>query len=243
MAVHKASTLPPHAPGHRTYTCIYTDSLQSVRELSHIHTTSRLAKYIIQTAKTLQDLQHTLQIEWVPSHVGITGNEEAHRLVTSALHDTSLETWSGPPPTLFPEYDPITIKKQEHRDRKKRLAALRPDQPHHYPPHLTRWEAVALRRLRTNTAIDPPKLALFQRLDDNATERVTCTCGAINTAKHRIWTCPKTKEARDLKLRALPTPPNTLEEWLFPEGPIPRQDELLYSLLAFLKDANLTSFI
>lgn len=124
--------------------------------------------------------------------MGIEGDKEVRQFVSSTLQDISLQTWAGPPftppSTLLSEHDPTTIKKTEPEARKQRLAALCPPQPH--------WEAVAVRRLCTYTMVDPPRLALFKRLDEDKLEKLTCACGALKPAKYRMWHCAKSRQAR-----------------------------------------------
>lgn len=54
-------------------------------KLFNVHTALELAKYIVQTAKTLQAILQEIDIESVLNHVGSRSNEEANRLATSTF--------------------------------------------------------------------------------------------------------------------------------------------------------------
>lgn len=109
---------------------------------------------------------------------------------------------------------------------------------HAYPFFQMRWESVAVRRLRTNTTVNPPQLFLFSRREDNEPNKHTCASGSPGAAKNSIRHCPKS-QLRQLKSHFLTLPLRTLSEWPFPEVHIPQQDRAIRSLLEFLKEENL----
>lgn len=178
------------------------------KKRSTIPTASRKNKCTVQTAKALQESLKEIGIKWVSSQVGIRGNEEARQLDTRTLHDSTLKTRPDSfTPLLLPYPRRATTQQQKSWNTKIGGAhSLHFGQGNCTVtlPNHTRFEAAALRRQRTNTSINSPKLSLFKHIEHDP--------GGI--AIPRGTHCPTGRAVRD--------PPGLLKDaqltyfsWLF----------------------------
>jgi len=69
----------------REKVAIFTDSLSTVRTIESEHSASRL-NLLRQTHETKHYLNREVTFIWVPSHIGITGNEKADRLANDGTY-------------------------------------------------------------------------------------------------------------------------------------------------------------
>ena len=86
---------------------IFSDSLSSVHELSIPYSSNHhLVGKIVYRITSLQS--HTIRIQWIPSHVGITGNNKADQLAKDSLEEPSITKMPKNPRDvlnqLFKEY-------------------------------------------------------------------------------------------------------------------------------------------
>lgn len=218
---------------HRSPLHIYTDSQDAVRELSKIDA-HPLATAIHEEATLLRHKGTELHIHWTPSHMGAGGNERADALARGANLPT--------PHSLCPvsvtarsaeDVDAVDAHLQLRQHRKLALQALLPEGHDPLPPGLPRRERVALRRLRTGTAVTPAFKAQYidKSLDPTCG---TCTTGAPATAHHLLWTCPGLSSLRRICLAGLQSSVVTLNDWILPRGTPQHRKAIYDSLLTYL---------
>ena len=73
---------------HNTDDCaIFTDSLSSIQGLRDTSSDAPLRMSILETVREADRCGNAVTIVWVPSHVGLTGNENADRAAKAAALD------------------------------------------------------------------------------------------------------------------------------------------------------------
>ena len=175
---------------------LYSDSLSCIRALQSLAPSSHyLISKIVSLILTLPS--HKVVIEWVPSHVGIPGNDRADHLARTAItypHITNL-------PHIPPELCPVIMSSyyQLWSDHWTSLPLpLRSFKPSLMPTAFTdipRSTQVGLTRLRLGVCLFTHR-HLFSHLP-----RMTCfRCLCPVTIEHMLLLCPSYVGPR-LKLR------------------------------------------
>jgi ribonuclease HI len=75
---------------------IFTDSLSSIEGLKSTGLSYRMNDMLFRARKSLRylgELGYDISLMWIPSHVGILGNERAHVLVNEGATDHSEHVW------------------------------------------------------------------------------------------------------------------------------------------------------
>ena len=101
---------------NKTQTVICTDSLSSIQSIQSGHSKNRpeLVNNILQTCTNIKNKGNTITLTWVPSHIGLTGNEKADTLAKlGSLDGTQIDIKLSLPEA----YSVIKhiIKKQFHK--------------------------------------------------------------------------------------------------------------------------------
>jgi ribonuclease HI len=171
---------------------IFSDSLSSIKALQNpLPATNYLITWILQELNKMPFKKVTL--EWLPSHVGIAGNEEADRLARQSL---KLSTVTKLSPTL---YDQLNNINSHYLNSWQQLwstfsSSLTNFKTHIGPPtytHLSRVDQVVITRLRLKTC----KLTHSHYFTKSPHFSCThCTCSM--TLQHLFITCPVYHTAR-----------------------------------------------
>ena len=126
----------------------------------------------------------TLILQWIPSHCGVRGNEEADRLSKAGSRMNQTEH-----PVSFPEVKSI-LKNCFHAQWKNRMGANTEDDD---IERLTRAQQVVIFRLRTGHC---RLLAHLCRLRISHTDECPCGTGT-QTPEHVLQTCPTFSDLRE----------------------------------------------
>nr|XP_037283698.1 uncharacterized protein LOC119176493 [Rhipicephalus microplus]XP_037283699.1 uncharacterized protein LOC119176493 [Rhipicephalus microplus] len=176
----------------------------------------------------------SVSFHWLPSHVGIAGNEEADTLARAA-HQPGI-----------PITQAVVVRDYTQARIKKLLASVHPDQrvankrgPRRFPEAgLTRRERVNLLRLRTRCVWTAARRYLKGCCASPASSR----CGDPETLEHLICACPALAQERSRVTAAYQRhslPATTLEHLLFPSRPhLPA----LQSLVEFLDETGIMAY-
>lgn len=175
----------------------------------------------------------TISFHWLPSHVGIAGNEEADTLAKTAHHPE------------VPLTRAVAFSDFSRQRLKKLLATVHPDArvangkgPRLLPEvGLTRRERATLLRLRTGCVWTAARLHAKGRSSSPACER----CGDPETLEHLLCACPALAQDRSKVITAYRQqglPAATISDLLFPSPPHLRA---LHSLLEFVESNGITA--
>uniref|UniRef100_A0A224ZAC4 Tick transposon n=1 Tax=Rhipicephalus zambeziensis TaxID=60191 RepID=A0A224ZAC4_9ACAR len=170
----------------------------------------------------------------MPAHVGISGNEQADTLATTAHHP-------GVPLTRA-----VAASDFSRQRLRQLLTTLHPDArvangkgPKPLPEvGLTKRERATLLRLRTGCVWTAARLFSKGRSRSPACER----CGDPETLEHLLCGCPGLAQERSkltTTYRQQGLPATTVDELLFPSPPKLRA---LQSLLEFVEATGITTF-
>ena len=186
---------------------IFTDSLSTLQAISS------LADFVSSTNLDVFEIKDLLRsihaksaqvtLAWIPSHVGIPGNESADTLAKRAISEGQTLHHRLPYSDLRPESDAL-IKS----DALEWLACHKPDTGIHYfekffdPSLFNPWfacsnmkrrEITTLSRMRTNHYGLPA--SLFRK---GLVSSPDCACSPLTPADldHILWTCPRFEEER-----------------------------------------------
>ncbi|KAG0421270.1 hypothetical protein HPB47_002837 [Ixodes persulcatus] len=143
-----------------TKAVVLTDSRGALQQLKRLERATPLLNRVALTAATVEDLGWSLALQWIPSHVGIPGNERTDELAARAHND-------GDPTFLLDRFNEAhrlirdTIRtKHPHTG----VATGRP--PPSIPRKLPRSEASLLHRLRTGCPHTAKRLHMYRRKTD-----------------------------------------------------------------------------
>lgn len=188
---------------------------------------------------------HSVWLQWIPSHIGLTGNTRADAAARRA-HSSDCPVASLP---LTPSACRLQIRRWSALQTRQFiedavrcnefLRAIDPAMQLYPTQRLTRAEETLLHRLRLNVAYTPSYLHKIGRRGS-----ATCTsCDAIADVAHLLLTCPTFSTPRAAlarRLQALGRHPLSLATLL---GPVPRpgQRDVTKALLQYLKDTELAT--
>ncbi|XP_037521586.1 uncharacterized protein LOC119398840 [Rhipicephalus sanguineus] len=213
---------------------IYCDSRSALRQLMKEERGSPLSQRVAHSLRSVQEHGCDVVLQWLPSHVGIAGNEAADDLAKQAHSSATPLT----PYANSLDSARCNFRRELQRDHPdERVADGRP------PPLLpiagfSRRERALLFSLRTGSAWTGERK---QRLR-GAPSSACIDCGAVETLFHLLCECPTSACARKqlaTRYRLLGLPCETLEGILFPTGCSDRRRNALSALLSFIDAAGL----
>ncbi|XP_077551192.1 uncharacterized protein LOC144164799 [Haemaphysalis longicornis] len=215
---------------------IYCDNKAALQRLRrpHGHTASVALLYAKLCAVASQG--SAVRLQWLPSHVGIEGNEAADALAKAA-HSADAPITTDV--CCIDEARNVIKDKLRGDHPDPRVAAG--DPPPRVPTNkLSRQESALLSRLRTGCAVTNSRLHLYKKRDSPACSH----CGAFDSIGHCIVECAAYNIER-ARLRAaykrLGIPCSTKTELLFPRCPRSLLAGAYRLLLAFLEETGLAS--
>ncbi|XP_064486022.1 uncharacterized protein LOC135398559 [Ornithodoros turicata] len=240
MALQHISSSPP------AEWTILTDSKPAL-EILGSHATkiiSDLQTAIIAACDSLCASGHGVRLQWVPSHIGLSGNSRADAAARRAHQDV------GPPASMPLTSSACLIKIREWCASEMRRSvedAVRSnayiqsiDPTMQFAPYqqLVRAEETLLHRLRLNVAYTPQYLCRVGKR-----RSASCaTCGAVADVEHLLLICSEYSAARAVlanRLQRLGHGSLSLAVLL---GPVARQQQgaVTRALLQYLQDTQLS---
>src|SRR5206468_8220339 len=169
---------------------IFSDSLSAIQSLDSSRPHNR-PDIFTEMLKLKKSLTNAVSIAWIPSHVGIKGNELADRLAKEALKHPSIDT--ALPPDKMEQYDAIdNYITQKWQDRwvsssiakhNKKIQPTVNNKIKYSDPN--RKKEVCLTRLRLGVC----KLKYYLKIQNNHPTGLCSTCGVAETIEHYLLYC------------------------------------------------------
>ncbi|KAG0432643.1 hypothetical protein HPB47_020653 [Ixodes persulcatus] len=194
----------------------------------------RIDEVVASEAAAVEDMGWCLALQWIPSLVGIPGNERVDQLAAKA-HDDPVPTFLL---DRFNEAHRFIREILTERHPHPGVAAGRP--PPVVPRKLPKAETSLLHRLRAGCPYTAMRLHMMRRKADP-----NCpTCGDPEDTEHALLVCSTHQEARrtlfhHYTLSGLPY--GTITELLNPRGTRGTAEKAFRALLRFLRDTGLAN--
>ncbi|XP_072144402.1 uncharacterized protein [Dermacentor andersoni] len=212
VGIHLAADVLEQSP-HISRAAILTDSRPALQQLLLEERAPLLAHRVACRLHALQQRGFDLRLQWVPSHVGVTGNEAVDKLARRA-HDPNTQVTKR-----VSAFDTALVKIRRElalRHPDGRVARGRP------PPHLpeagfTRRERAFLLALRTGSVWPAERRHRLQ----GALSPLCRDCGATETLEHLLCECPTLSNACVALAKVYPAhslPCATVDNLLHPTG-------------------------
>lgn len=206
-------------------TVIFTDSASALHQLVDLDSSSTLVSATRAAISLAHQQGISLILQWIPSHVGIPGNEEADRLANAA-HFTPGSAFPIPPSVnLKPVIQKVLTSYSQHHAQ-----TTVPKRKHSFTRGLDRAVATALHRLRTNSARTH---SMLYRLNLVTTD-ICPTCGVEEeTLAHILQRCGTYHQERLKYLPHLLDGTANIKDYLFGDH------SHASALASFLKETSL----
>ncbi|KAG0414422.1 hypothetical protein HPB47_008366 [Ixodes persulcatus] len=215
-----------------TKAVILTDSKGALQQLQRTDKRTPLLARVALEAQTVEDLGWTLAMQWIPSHVGISGNERADTLAARA-HDDQAPTFLL---DRFNEANRLIHDELQQFHPHPGMAIGKP--PPTIPRNLPRADASLLHRLRAGCPYTGKRLHMMGRKQDpNCPD-----CGDPEDSEHVLLLCPAHEEPRRTLLQSYAQARlvhATVSDILNPEGHRGATERAFRALLRFLRETGL----
>ena len=195
---------------------IFTDSLSVLERLKNLGLKSECNHLIGEILCILQDLiitaKKNIKFYWVPSHIGLVGNEIVDDLAKEALSNIELVTREINFKDVYGIFERKMknqmikyIKEYDFRKglKGRKFVSLNDDfdfEPWFNKFELDRERISIINRIKSNH--NRTKEHLFRK---NITNSELCECGGIQTVYHLIWECPDASSNRESFIQSLNT--------------------------------------
>lgn len=189
---------------------ILTDSLSTLTAMSNFSTNKTSSHIIFQ----IQDQWTRLSLEgkevtftWIPSHVGITGNEIVDSHAKDAIKSGELLNT----PLPHSDFKGVHTRRMIARTTKSLRAASKRTGEYYFKYIFKGWNRPWYQKLK----IDRPQITTITRMRSNhmnlnqslhrknLTHSPLCECGKIESAHHVFWFCPNYKKERTSLIKSL----------------------------------------
>lgn len=210
-------------------TVIITDSKSALQRLEYGFPTDALSLRSLRLVQNLHSKGFSIRFQWVPSHIGVLGNEIADNLAHTAL--------SGIPVHGVPHE-----VKQMFRDVVLCHFSSLWSSPHQpcVTKGLKRYQATLLHRVRTDSARTPA----WMYKTGLALSPLCSTCGVCGDIEHYLLCCTLYNAERAVlfgSLKKAGVPHSSLQDIVFPRGSQSSRRDASRLLLLYLQDTDLAS--
>ncbi|KAH8023982.1 hypothetical protein HPB51_020655 [Rhipicephalus microplus] len=234
LGLFLAADLLRESPATKT-AAIFCDSKPALCQLVRGERGPLLAQRTARSLLALQERGCDIVLQWLPSHVGIVGNEAADKLAKQAH---SAETPLTDSASSFDSTRNNHLRERTHEHPDVRVAAGRPP-PSTPATGFSCRERGLLLAMRTHS-MSPAERSHRLR---GASSPNCADCGVVETLSHRLCECPALGEARKRlvkRYRLVALPCVTLQALLHPTGYEDHRRSALVVLQNFLEDTSLT---
>ncbi|XP_040072716.1 uncharacterized protein LOC115308845 [Ixodes scapularis] len=207
---------------------LLTDSIIALL-LGSLEDAPQYATYIGHMTRNLESKEWHIAYQWLPSHVGISGNETADSLANAAHH---IHVPTLVIPKMY-EAKLIIHKEIEKLHPDMRVSIGKP--PARVPPKLSRASASLLHRLRTGCAFTAKAL---HRMDPTINPNCS-SCDVPEDQDNLLWTCPTLADKRKSFLDGLRQAGVASATTHFPPGSARDVSRTFTAPLKFLEDTSL----
>lgn len=191
---------------------IFTDSLSALQSLNSIKTSNKTNPIILQIKQKYNDFHkkfnnRSIQFYWIPSHLGIEGNESVDLLAKAATNKVLTSYYEIPHTDLFEMFKKQavqltneTIVNQASQKGKIyfELYYRNTSKPWFHNKNLNRETIVTINRCRANHYHLAASLARINVVDSSL-----CACGQEQNVNHILWQCELYDKQRTKLIREL----------------------------------------
>jgi len=196
LAMQTAKQLDPNVP-----IAIFSDSLSAIHCLSNEHSTSR-PQMLQEIYHLSHELKQEIKLIWVPSHIGIAGNEMADRLANQAANKDRVDSHIGfELPEMFGAVDEYCVNKWQAEWSQRPRCHYRQIKPNvttqsHKAKFANRRIEVTANRLRFGRC----RLNAYLYQIGQHTTGLCDTCQVPETVEHYVTQC---KDKMSTEIRKL----------------------------------------
>lgn len=189
---------------------IMSDSKSALQHVARCASGSRGTSIAYKILKSIYDLSLRLinvRLQWVPSHIGLAGNEEADRLAKLAILEGTTLTVSPDYTELLPKFKRSCFEKwgQYFQDTSKvkgiwyRIIQHQPSRiPWFIDTKMSRALIVAALRLRSGHYPTKRFGHMMRKIDSPNCD----VCGVIDDVQHLLVECAKNQTGRELLMNS-----------------------------------------
>lgn len=212
---------------------IFTDSKGALRQLQNLRRGTPLARSIVQLVHHMAKEGSIIYFQWIPSHVGIHGNERADALANEAHNNVSQVIEIHP----YNNYRIIIHNEAQTNHPHPGTASGLP--PPTIPKNkFPRPQQSLLHRLRVNCANTYSRLHLMRQ----ASSPNCPACDEREDLDHIFWTCPQNANSRNVLKKSIANGSNQdTRSLLFPAGPQALRVQTFKAILLFLQETGLST--
>lgn len=192
FAILQAIKYAAHEDIHNTL--ILTDSLSSLQGIQLIYSDHPLTRLIKEYVHTIREKSRRLDFMWVPSHVGISGNERVDKIARETMNEPTFQKQEGVPYTDLKKYMKYVVSNywsSVWAESGMKLKEIKDDiKPWRNIPSQRRHQII-ITRLRTGHT-----KYTHEHLLKGEEDKICDMCQVPMSVKHFMVECPRFAEQR-----------------------------------------------